>query len=624
MKISVYFTLFLSLLMSVVSIAQTDINPEDSLTNKLRIKALNEDVTLGKATYNTFYNLALLHIAIGDTTTALQDYSQSISMNGKFAASFINRGVIYQKRKEVDLAEKDFTQAISIEPKNAVAINNRGFLYLQMEQYDKALSDFNKSIEADKLHTEAYMNKVEIYTRQRKKERAMEACAALIDAIPDDPKGYTTRAAVYVDFGDIPNAMRDQDRAVELSGLDPAYLIERSRFKDEIGDDLGSLSDCDLAIAKAPGVAYYHLMRSRPLYDLEEFGEVIESCDKAIVLDPKEFRAMVMKANVLDAYGMHSEAAELYEQAIVIAPLDHDAYVQLAISEYAQGDMDGALIPLERYMNKNPGNKDVIRTHGQLLGEMGRFEEALDDFNELTLLNPEDAQSFYLAGLINDTLKNLNLACEQMLTADGLGSREAHRYLRVNCRSSMNAKLMEMEDLEEAAYYLELKGDFEGAIKKYTDAISIVADTSRLYYNRGKAKRKMNDHEGAILDYAEAIKRLQHVDYWVSMGVSYNYLNRLPEAEKAYETAIKLDPTYAMSYYNLAIINARKGGFEKAVDLITQSLYYDPNYTIALIALGDFYVELEKNDLACNAYKRAEALGDTSVFGKRIRACKGL
>jgi tetratricopeptide (TPR) repeat protein len=307
----------------------------------------------------------------------------------------------------------------------------------------------------------------------------------------------------------------------------------------------------------------------------------------------------------------------------VLAPKDHDAYVQLAISKYAQGNMEGALIPLERYMNRYVKNEKVLRTHGQLLGEMGRFEEALDDFNELTILNPKDAQAYYLAGLINDTLKNLNLACQQMLSADGLGSLEAHRYLRMNCRSSMNAKLMEMEDLEEAAYYLELKGDFEGAIQKYTDAISIVPDTSRLYYNRGKAKRKMNNHEGAILDYTAALERLEHVDYWVSIGVSYNYLNRLPEAKKAYEIAIKLDPGYAMSYYNLAIINARDGEFEKAVDLITQCLFYDPNYTIALIALGDFYVELEKYELACKAFKRAEALGDTSVFGKRIRACKG-
>ncbi len=609
----------------LISSAQIEINPKDTMTNRLRLKALMQEIELGKSTHITFYDKGLLEAVLGDTTQAIKDYDLSISMNNKYALCFINRGVLYQEIGDAVKAEKDFTRAMEIDPKSAIAVNNRGYLFFSLGYDDKALSDFNQSIKLDKEQSQAYMNKVAIYTRRGEQDLAIDVCSDLIVAMPNAPKSYTTRSDVYHDFGILYLALKDLDYAVELSGNDPTYLIERSRFKDDIGDDFGSLEDCDLAILKAPNVAYYHLMRSRPLYDLQEFGMVIESCDRALALNSNETKAMVMKANVLDAYGMSDEARKLYERAIIVAPNDVDAYIQLSVMYYSQGKLNKTLASLERFTDRNGINLKIMKMNGQLLAEIGDFENALIELNSLVDLSPLNAEAHYLRGLINDTLQNLGLACQQMMKADSLGSLEAHRYLRTKCRYSMNAKLMKMEDLEEEAYLLELAGNFEEALIKYNNAIVIVPDSARLYYNRGKVKRKLNDHLGAIDDYKKglAVDPRDHlVDFWVSIGVSYSFLNNVLEAKKAYREAIKVDPTYAMSYYNLALFDAQKGNYRKAIDLINQSLIYNPNYVLALIALGDCYLELDEKTQACETFKRAEALGENSVFGKRVRACR--
>lgn len=627
MKIIKLLTLVFPTLISLISYSQLEINPKDTMTNRLRLKALNQEVELGKGTYYTFYNRGLIVAALGDTALALDDYDLSISMNSEFASALINRGTLYQKLHEWEKAEDDFNAAVKIEPKSAVAVNNRGYLYLEMGFQDKALKDFDQSISLDKNLTQSYMNKVAIYTRRNEMELAIDVCTMLINVRPEEAISYTTRADVYNNFGRLHLALKDLDYAVELSGNDPKYLIERSRFKDDIGDDLGSIDDCDMAISKAPNVAYYHLMRSRPLYDMQEFGMVIESCDRALQLNPNEFKAMVMKGNVLDAFGRSKEAEELYERAILVEPNNDDAYIQMSVMYYAKKNIPKALKNLERFTNRNGINTRILKMNGQLYAEMGDFEKALIHLDQLVKLSPVDADAQYLRGLVNDTLNNMNLACRQMLKADSLGSQEAHHFLRMKCRSSMNAKLMKMEDLEEEAYFLELAGNFEEAIIKYNDAIAIVPDSARLYYNRGKAKRKLNDHLGAIEDYSKGLQvgPSEHVvNFWVSIGVSYSFLENINEARKAYQEAIKVDPTYAMSYYNLALFDAQKGNFKEAIKLIKESLLYDPNYVLALIALGDCYLELEENSHACEAFKRAEKLGETSVFGKRIRACKGL
>ena len=96
----------------------------------------------------------------------------------------------------------------------------------------------------------------------------------------------------------------------------------------------------------------------------------------------------------------------------------------------------------------------------------------------------------------------------------------------------------------------------------------------------------------------------------------------MKQARASYEEAIKVDPTYAMSYYNLGLLDAQNGNFKEAVELIKESLLYNPNYILALVALGDYYLELGENKKACETFMHAEALGETGVFGKRIRACR--
>ncbi|MFT5777245.1 MAG: tetratricopeptide (TPR) repeat protein [Crocinitomicaceae bacterium] len=612
------FCLLFVVFIALLGFTQRDISPADTLTNRLRLKEMNQQIALGKADHETWYNCGLLKAALKDTAGAIEAYDTSISMKNTHAPSFINRGVIRQKQGDSELAESDYTTAINLDPTSAIAINNRGYLYYELKRYDEAMRDFDASIKRDKEHTEAYMNKVTIYTDQGNKEAAIATCDKMLFVFPDDPKMYSTRAGVFKNFGDFTNALKDWNRAVEVSENDPHYLVERSNFKDDLNDDLGALADCDLAISISPNVAYFHYMRSRPLYDLQDFTGVIEACDKSLELDPKEHRAMVMKANVLDAYGMAKEAMELYELAIATSPQDENAYNQLAISLYGRGDPESARSVLLRFKSTSATK---LMSLGQLSADLGEFQTALENFTQLIELDPTSAKAYYMCGLMKDTLQDGAGACRMMLIADSIGSNEAHYFLRKNCRASMDVKQMLSEDIEEKAYYLEMKGDFEGAILLYTEAISIIPEESRLYYNRGKAKRKLENHRGAISDYQKAIDLEPHVDYWVSMGVSYNILEMLNEAKKAYENAIKLDPSYAKSYYNLGILQAQKKNFEKAIELLIESLKHNPGYTMAMISLGDCYMTVGDLAKACDIFKRAEALGDNSVFGKRVRAC---
>jgi tetratricopeptide (TPR) repeat protein len=45
------------------------------------------------------------------------------------------------------------------------------------------------------------------------------------------------------------------------------------------------------------------------------------------------------------------------------------------------------------------------------------------------------------------------------------------------------------------------KGDLDGAIQDYNEAIRLKPDDAEAFYNRGLARERKNDEEGAIADY---------------------------------------------------------------------------------------------------------------------------
>ena len=73
----------------------------------------------------------------GQYDQALADYTKAIEINPRYAAAYLNRGVIFYKTARFDQALVDFRQALDINPKDAAAAKN-------LEQASKAKSDITE------------------------------------------------------------------------------------------------------------------------------------------------------------------------------------------------------------------------------------------------------------------------------------------------------------------------------------------------------------------------------------------------------------------------------------------------------------------------------------------------
>jgi Tfp pilus assembly protein PilF len=128
------------------------------------------------------------------------------------------------------------------------------------------------------------------------------------------------------------------------------------------------------------------------------------------------------------------------------------------------------------------------------------------------------------------------------------------------------------------------------------------------------------NHERAVHLYLVALKiDRSDATSWHNLGISYQHLGRIDDAEKAYRHALEINPNekgfhasleairkfQAQRKSSLAYEKQLAGHHERAVDLYLEALNFDKNDARSWYNLGISYQHLGRMDDAAKAYQRA-------------------
>jgi type IV pilus assembly protein PilF len=95
--------------------------------------------------------LASSHYQQGNFAQALTEVDQAIAVDGRLAAGFGMRGLIYWQIGDVQRAESDFRQALAIEPNDADVNNNYGWFLCKTNRSKESIQYF-LTASADRLY----------------------------------------------------------------------------------------------------------------------------------------------------------------------------------------------------------------------------------------------------------------------------------------------------------------------------------------------------------------------------------------------------------------------------------------------------------------------------------------
>jgi tetratricopeptide (TPR) repeat protein len=106
----------------------------------------------------------------------------------------------------------------------------------------------------------------------------------------------------------------------------------------------------------------------------------------------------------------------------------------------------------------------------------------------------------------------------------------------------------------------------------------------------------------------ESRSRRESAEKWFQRGLECEQTGAVPDAIKAYESAVALDPTSAGAWLNLGTIHFNARQFSKAESNYRKALEADPKYALAHFNIANLYDERGDYERALRHYQEAVTL----------------
>ena len=153
------------------------------------------------------------------------------------------------------------------------------------------------------------------------------------------------------------------------------------------------------------------------------------------------------------------------------------------------------------------------------------------------------------------------------------------------------------------------KGDYQGALVAYNQAIQLNPNYAKAYSNRGLARYQSGDKQRAIQDYNQALKiNPNDVPAYYNRGNARSGLGDKQGAIADYNRALEINPNLADTYLNRGMFRFILKDYQGAIADYNRALRINPNYSYAYFLRGNARADSEAYQVAIQDYQKAADL----------------
>ncbi len=281
--------------------------------------------------------------------------------------------------------------------------------------------------------------------------------------------------------------------------------------------------------------------------------------------------------------GLHADAVAVFMRALALDPRMRTAARNLEIAATHEGACDALLAQLEVRLRDDVHNTEVRRKRAQLFRLIGRRQEATDELDALIADDPDDVQSVFERGLIEQRAGDL---------------RRAQRWFERAARAAPYEPLTRLH-LAEVLYQ---RGQNEQALRTLDVLLAQSPTSADAHLLRGFVLGDMGRHEAAqaAARQASALNPSLHslqANLSIEDGASATASSTMEVAHPPTTN----EPDGALARYGLGLAFRQRGYFDEARREFERAIDLDDDAGLARHAIAE--LELLSGDFAAARYE---------------------
>lgn len=288
-----------------------------------------------------------------------------------------------------------------------------------------------------------------------------------------------------------------------------------------------------------------------------------------------------------------SDAVEAYKIALNYkssSPIHSSAHLHLGIVYKKQGKISLSQTHLNKAISLDPKTPQAYIHLGDAYLLKRQFDAAAEAYRKSIQLNPDFTESYYGLGRVAELQRDFTSAVEYYLKATDQNPYDPQPHYRL---AMAHRNLNKHEDAKAAMKQFEV-------LKQYSDNIHLFRETIYKHPNN------------PIL--------------YLKLGELHERHDNPTDAQRVYEIANKLHPTYLPTYHRLGILFIDKRDLERATATFQKITEIDQKDVQAWLKLGVIYINRQHFEPAIVAFKRAIEADATSAeaYNNLARVYAGL
>lgn len=303
-------------------------------------------------------------------------------------------------------------------------------------------------------------------------------------------------------------------------------------------------------------------------------------------------------------------------QAAAQSPSDATvAQFQQAAEAMRNGNLDAAATGFTAVIRQSPAFAEAHFNLGLVNEERGRYEEAISNFEKALALKPRLHGGNLFLGITEFRLNHLEKAHAAVAkeTAGYPKDASAWMWLGVVCLAQDKAedaanaldKAAKLDPNDQDIFYHRGRAHLLVSKNSYAHMFQLNSQSWLVHRVLAQANSEAERHTDAIAEYEAAIRLAPtQPGLHEELGSEYRAVNKIEEAEAAFEEELKIDPYNVLAKYKLGAIAVEKGDGARGKQLIEEAQREKPGLVHLDYNLGRAEMLLGNNEAAVAHFER--------------------